>query len=236
MSQAPRILVIRSEPGASETADRLSAAGYLPVVEPVFAVEPIPADLPSFGALAFTSANGVRIFATLTAAREAPIFAVGARTAEAARAAGFTSVISANGDVSALASLIGRSLPPGAKILHAGNEESRGDLAGTLRRTGRQADFLAVYRAVPAPDPGPILASHIAGASTFDAVLVHSPRGAAILADFLARAAALRPIQVAAMSGAAASPLERFAKRLDVARSPNETELLAALGRLSLFG
>ena len=31
-----RVLVTRSEPGASETAERLSAAGYLPIVEPVF--------------------------------------------------------------------------------------------------------------------------------------------------------------------------------------------------------
>ncbi len=233
MSRAPRILVTRSEPGASETADRLRAAGYLPIVEPVFAVEPIPVTLPSHDALAFTSANGARISATLSSSRDVPVFAVGARTAEAARMAGFTNVTSADGDVSALADLISASLPPAARLLHAGNEESRGDLAGTLRQAGREAQFLATYRAVLVHGPGPALASHLAGASAFEAVLVHSARGAAILADFLAKGPS-RPVLAAAMSVAVAAPLEHHAQRLEIARSPNENELFAALERLSL--
>jgi uroporphyrinogen-III synthase len=75
----PRILVTRSEPGASETATRLEAAGYEAVVEPLFSIVPIDATLPDFDALAFTSANGVRRFAALSPRRDAAVFCVGAR-------------------------------------------------------------------------------------------------------------------------------------------------------------
>jgi uroporphyrinogen-III synthase len=67
-----RVLVTRSEPGASETAERLSAAGYLPIVEPVFTIEALPAEIPEFDALAFTSANGARQFASLSRAATFP--------------------------------------------------------------------------------------------------------------------------------------------------------------------
>ena len=105
-----RVLVTRSEPGASETGDRLIAAGYLPIIEPVFVIEPIPVEVPFFDALAFTSANGARQFATLSPRRDDPVFCVGARTAEAAREAGFKNVTSADGDADALAQAILASL------------------------------------------------------------------------------------------------------------------------------
>ena len=46
--------------------------------------------------------------------------------------------------------LIRRQLPTGARLLHAGNEESRGDLAGRLQRRGlcRPASS-PIFRAVP---------------------------------------------------------------------------------------
>ena len=40
-TQPPRILVTRSEPGASETAARLRASGFAPIVEPLFAIKQI---------------------------------------------------------------------------------------------------------------------------------------------------------------------------------------------------
>jgi uroporphyrinogen-III synthase len=228
-----RILVTRSEPGASETAERLKALGYAAIVEPLFAVEPIAASLPWFDALAFTSANGVRVFAKLNGRRGAPVFCVGARTAEAAREAGFADVTSADGDVAALAGLIGAKLPLKASLLHTGNEESRGDLAGQLKAAGRESVFVPTYRAAPVSQPGTTLAVHLRGERAFDAVLVHSPRGAAILGDFASAAPARAGLDVAAISPAAAAPLKSFAKRIEIASSPNETALLEALARFS---
>lgn len=227
---APRILVTRSEPGASQTAERLKAAGYTPIVEPVFAIEPIETVLPDFDALAFTSANGVREFAKLSSRRDTPVFCVGARTADEALYVGFGNVASADGDVEALGTLIEDRLLRSARILHTGNEEARGDLAGRLRAAGFAAEFVAIFRAAPAPAPGPVLAAHLAGKPGFDAVLIHSPRGAAILAGFANGSQAA--LNVAAISAAAVAPLAAVAGRTEIASRPDEPSLLSALARL----
>lgn len=234
-SRAPRVLVTRSEPGASETAGRLEAKGFAAVVEPLFAIAPIAVTVPDFDALAFTSANGARRFATLSARRDAPVFCVGARTAQAAREAGFKNVTSADGDVGALAALIARGLQPSARLLHAGNAESRGDLAGQLRAAGHAADFLAIFRAEPVAAPGPHLAAHLAGEAPVEAILIHSPRAAVILAEFATKQGGGGAISAAAISQAAAEPLARLGARLEVAATPDETALISALQRL-VFG
>lgn len=227
---APRILVTRSEPGASQTAERLKAAGYAPIVEPVFAIEAISTDLPDFDALAFTSANGVREFTRLSSRRDVPAFCVGARTADEALYVGFGNVASADGDVEALSVLIEDRLLKSARILHVGNEEARGNLTGRLRAAGFAADFVAIFRAAPAPAPGSVLRAHLAGKPEFDAVLVHSPRAAAILADFANGSQAA--LNVAAISLAAATPLATVAGRTEIASHPDEASLLSALARL----
>ncbi|MDP3740039.1 MAG: uroporphyrinogen-III synthase [Hyphomonadaceae bacterium] len=238
MSKAspPRILVTRSEPGASETAGRLAALGYQPVVEPLFGIEPMAAVLPPFDALAFTSANGVRVFAGLEPRRDAPVFCVGGRTAEAALAAGFANVISADGDFGALAVLIGGKLVRGARLLHTGNEESRGDLAGELASKGISAAFVPTFRAKPVIEPGTALIAHLGGRAAFEAVLIHSPRGASILAAFISKGRAPAALNVAAISLAAAAPLANLAHRLEIAATPDDAALLDALSRLSLSG
>ncbi len=227
-----RVLVTRAEPGAGATARRLAEAGYAPIVEPLFTLEALRADLPASDALAFTSTNGVRAFAALSARRDAAVFCVGRRTAEAAQTAGFTTVASADGDVATLADLIMSQLAPGARLLHTGNEDSRGDLARILRSGGLNAEFRALYRARPVAEPGPALASCLAGQSAFEAVLVHSPRAGEILAGLLAAAPAPAAIKVAAISQQAADALLSRARRVEIAYSPDEISLFAALARL----
>lgn len=228
----PRILVTRSEPGASETGARLQAAGYDPIVEPLFAIVPIDATLPAFDALAFTSANGVRQFSALSPRRDVAVFCVGSRTAQAAREAGFANVTSADGDVAALSTLIVGQLPAGARLLHAGNEDTRGDLAGRLTSEGIAADFVALFRAEPVAAPGPVLARHIAGKPAFAAALVHSPRAGEILAGMIRSAAHPVPLAVAAISAAAAAPLDGLAHSVAIAASPDEASLFSALASL----
>lgn len=231
-----RVLVTRSEPGASETAERLSARGYTPIVEPLFAIETIASALPAFDALAFTSLNGVLTFAALTPRRDVPVFCVGARTAEEARNAGFAEVESADGDVNDLARLIEGRLPRSVRLLHAGNEDSRGDLAGKLARKGWQATFAPTFRAAPFPTPGRALADHLAGDAAFEAALVHSPHAGSLLAGFLRPASNAPPFAVAAISQAAAQPLQDVVRRIEIAAAPNETELLKSLERLTREG
>jgi uroporphyrinogen-III synthase len=231
-SPLPRILVTRSEPGASETAQRLRAAGFDAIVEPLFVIVPIDAAVPEFDALAFTSANGARQFARLSPRRDARVFCVGARTAQAAREAGFTEVISADGDVEALIDLIARKLPHGMRLLHVGNAESRGDLAERLSAAGHVARFVPVFHAAPVQSPGPRLAALLAGDAQINAVMVHSPRASTILAGFVDSAGGRALPTIVAISEAAAAPLAGRAARIEIAAAPDEASLISALARL----
>ncbi|HEX5006999.1 MAG TPA: uroporphyrinogen-III synthase [Hyphomonadaceae bacterium] len=231
-----RVLVTRSEPGASETARRLAELGYAPVVEPLFAIEAIAAVLPPYDALAFTSANGVRAFAKLDPTRDRPVFCVGARTAQEALDLGFGQVVSADGDVNDLAALIENRLPEGARLLHSGNEESRGDLSGNLAEKGIQASFVATFRAAPVVRPGRRLAAHLSGKPAFDAVLIHSARAATILSQFAAGAPRRAQLDVASISAEAAGPLAHLARHIQTAARPNEAALFDSLGLLPDLG
>lgn len=228
----PRVLVTRSEPGAGETAGRLEAEGFAAIVEPLFAIVPSEVTIPEFDALAFTSANGVREMARRNQRRNVPVYCVGDRTADVAREAGYERVESAAGDVDALAQLIGLQLPTGLRLLHAGNEDSRGDLAGQLRSRGGSASFIALFRAEAVVAPGPALSLHLAGEPAFEAVLIHSPRAAAILAGFSHASSARAPLNVAAMSAAAAAPLAGLTNGIAIAGQPNEKALISVLAEL----
>ena len=141
-----KIWITRAQPGADATAERVRALGHEAVIAPLLAVHALPdvqVDLHGVAALAFTSANGVRAFADISPERAIRVFAVGAATAQAARAAGFKLVLSADGDVEALAEGIGqrRGELRGA-VLHPGAVDLAGDLVGALekqRRRGRGA-------------------------------------------------------------------------------------------------
>ena len=96
----------RHPPATRRRAHRraLRARGHEVLVAPLMRVEPVAADLSGdWGAVIITSANAAT--APSPAIRRAsalialPLFAVGQRSAEAARAAGFTDVTSAGGDV-----------------------------------------------------------------------------------------------------------------------------------------
>jgi len=139
-------------------------------------------NLRGVAALAFTSANGVRAFTEHCGERELKVFAVGAATAQAARAAGFHTVLSADGDVEALAEGIAsrRSQLRGA-VLHPGAAEPAGDLAGALEKHGVEARRAILY------ETGPVKLSDSQAQMLVkaDAALLHSPRAAKVLAAVL---------------------------------------------------
>lgn len=218
-SAAQRVWITRAEPGASATAERVAALGHTPLVAPLLRIEPIEQpqiDLRGVAALAFTSANGVRAFAAAEPSRALKVFAVGAGTAAAAKAAGFRDVLSADGDVAALARRIAaRKLELGdGAVLHPGAAEPAGDLVGDLNAAGVQARALTLYDSVEvAPDPA--LLERLAD---IDVVLVQSPRAAKALGLALRRRDAAH-LRVLCQSPAVARPLAR-AKVREVARAP----------------
>jgi len=220
--------ITRALPGARVTADRVASLGFEPIIAPLIAIQPVgegPIDLAGVGALAFTSANGLRAFAARSEVRDIPVFTVGAATARSARSAGFTTVSSAEGDVAALAVFIQGAPRPDGHILHAGAAEPAGDLAGTLKAMGIAARRLDVYESVAAsPDPG--LMAKLLGA---EMILAHSPRAAAALARLIALSPDRHPA-VLCLSHAVAAPLNGVALAgLAVAAAPTEDALMALL-------
>jgi uroporphyrinogen-III synthase len=203
-----KIWITRAQPGADATAERVRALGHEAVVAPLLAVRNLPdvtVDLSGVAALAFTSANGVRAFAEACPERDLKVFAVGAATAQAARQAGFRSVLSADGDVEALADGIAvrRSELRGV-VLHPGAAEPAGDLAGALERQGVEARRLILYETAPAE----LGTERVASLARSDVALLHSPRAAQVLARML-KAHPAPKLRALGLSKAVIKPLAR---------------------------
>lgn len=203
-----KIWITRAQPGATVTAERVRALGHDALIAPLLAVralEDVHVDLAGVAALAFTSANGVRAFSDICAERSLRVFAVGAATAQAARAAGFKLVLSADGDVDALAEGIGqRRGELRGVVLHPGAAEPAGDLAGALEKQGVAARSVVLYETAPVELEAQA-ASQLVHA---DAVLLHSPRAAQVLAAVL-KAHPAPKLRALGLSKAVVKPLAR---------------------------
>ncbi len=100
------LLILRPEPGNEQTAMTAREAGLDPHCIPLFVVRAVewkaPDPLPYTGIM-MTSANAARFAGqNLQKYRHLPVFAVGEATADAAREAGFLSVVSGDKDVAKL--------------------------------------------------------------------------------------------------------------------------------------
>jgi len=203
-----RIWITRAQPGADQTAERVRALGHDAVIAPLLAVRILPdvkVDLSGVAALAFTSANGVRAFADASGERSLKVFAVGAATAQAARQAGFRSVLSADGDVEALAEGIAvRKGELRGAVLHPGAAEPAGDLAGSLQKHGVEARRLVLYETAPVT----LADGEVQALARSDAVLLHSPRAAQVLAKVL-KAHPAPQLRALGLSKAVIKPLSR---------------------------
>jgi uroporphyrinogen-III synthase len=146
-------LVTRPEPGASQTADRLTALGFEPVLAPVLAIVAVEGDyhLPDrISATLVTSRNAVP--ACPRSLHRQPVFAVGSATAACAIAAGFTRVIDADGDAAALATLVAASLSPNDGTLFFPTARGQGfALTNSLRKHGFRVIRRVAYQAAPVP-------------------------------------------------------------------------------------
>ena len=207
---------------------------------PLLRIEPIRhAELGAgpWVAVVFTSANAVRAVAAhrrFSELADLPVYTVGRRTQAEAAAAGFTAIISADGDVSALVSLIA-SKPPVANspLLYCAGEDRAGDLAGALRLHGLRVETALVYRASMVAELTPdVRAAFAAGA--IDAVLHYSARTAA--AFVAAAMAGIGDLSIQTrhlcLSAQVAAPLAAAGtKAIEVASEANEQALLALIGR-----
>jgi uroporphyrinogen-III synthase len=167
-----------------------------------------------------------------------PLFAVGERTAAAARAAGFADVIAGEGDAAALRDLVLESAKArklkSRPLLYLAGEELARDLAGELAHKGFEVVTQITYRMVPAKTlPGDVVDGIAAG--RIEAVLHYSRRSARAFVD----AARAGGVEISALSlpqcciSAPVADIVRDAgaTQVTVAASPDENALFEALKR-----
>jgi uroporphyrinogen-III synthase len=227
------IIITRAEPGASETEARLRALSLTPIVAPMLSLQPRhDQDLPdpsTIAGLVFTSANGVRVFASRNQERTLPAWCVGPATAQAAHIAGFQSVLESSGNAVDLAHFISaHKSPEAAPLLHVANGAAAGTLKSTLEQDGHKVLFAPLYDMKPAEtlasEVDQLMARHDPAI-----VLIHSQKGAEAFANLVAERSVSNLITVG-ISNAACKPMTRLGTgAIYVADAPNEDGLFAAL-------
>jgi uroporphyrinogen-III synthase len=238
MANSPkRVLDTRPEPGASETAGRLKALGFLPLKLPLHEIKRLPANADAIpvgvAAVAVTSANAVRHAPGTLPERlsNLPCFAVGETTAAIARSAGFSNVIEGGGDAQALAETIIARRPAGPVIYLCGRVrrplfEQRLTGAGVTVISVETYDTSAiVYTAEELSDA--------VGTEPVDYALLYSVNAAEALVVAMEQAE-LRDLFkntiFACISTRIAGVLAgKTAGKILVAREPSETSLLSLL-------
>jgi uroporphyrinogen-III synthase len=214
-----RVVVLRPEPGASETIARAAERGLDAVAIPLFRIEPIEwraPDAGQFDALVLTSANAVRFGGPgLAALRDLPVHAVGAATAAAARDAAIDVATVGDAGVEELIA----SFDPNLRILH---------LAGEHRAaSSRPMTTLAVYRSRLVEAPEDLKTAEEA------VVLIHSPRAGNAFAQAADRLGLDRAaIRIAAISSTAAEATGTGWAAIESAAQPTDDALLALAERL----
>ena len=213
-----KVLILRPQPGADETAARARALGLEVVVAPLFAVRPLawtPPDPAGFDAVMLTSASAARQASDgLTPFKALPCYAVGEATAAAAQEAGFADIRIGPDDGAAL--LLMMAEDGIASAFHACGEDhlALGHPAIVITRA-------PVYAAEEA-DRLPVAAG--------DALaLLHSPRAAALFARL---AGERSRILVAAISARTARAAGEGWRHVAVAARPRDEALLELAAKL----
>ncbi len=241
-----RLLVTRPEADAGKLMAALAGNGHEAVLAPLMEIDfHDDAELPvrDWQAILVTSANGVRALAARSEAatmKAVPVLAVGHASAEAARAAGFSHVRSAAGDVEALADLVSAELSPDAgPLLHVAGSVTAGDLQVMLGVKGFEVVRAVLYEARPVrflPD----VAHAALEARDVDGVLLYSPRTARLFMTLVHEAGldgALAGVEAFCLSGAvAADAVGRdgegaLFRRVHVAERPEQPALIELVNK-----
>ncbi|WP_343312968.1 uroporphyrinogen-III synthase [Brucella sp. BE17] len=185
---ARQVLVTRPEPAASQTAVRLTRAGFTPLSLPLTRTVALPFSLPEmrFDALTVTSANAFRHIEphVLQACLDLPLFAVGEGTADAARRAGFLQVSEGGGDAVRLAETIRKALPQGARLLYFAGHMRQPIFEERIKEAGLEMVVRDVYDIEMIDYTVPEI-MQVLGDAVFDAVLLYSGVAAERFVDMM---------------------------------------------------
>ena len=213
-----KVLVLRPQPGADETAARARALGLDVLVAPLFSVRPLAWTPPApagFDAVMLTSASAARQAADgLASFRHLPCYAVGEATAAAAAEAGFADVRVGPDDGSSL--LLMMAEDGVHDVFHpCGRDHLALDLPGVaITRVPVYAAESAERLPVPAED---------------QLALLHSPRAAALFAGLAGDKARIR---IAAISARTARAAGEGWQEVAVAPRPRDAALLELAAEL----
>lgn len=233
-----RVLVTRPEPGASRTAARLREMGFEPVSLPLSKTVPLAIDPETLAdhadAVAVTSANAIRHASTALLERlhALPCHAVGRRTAEAARRAGFLSVTEGPGDAGALADQFATTLAGKSVVYLCGRVRFAG-FEERLHRAGVHIQPMETYDTMAVDYSSEDVAAALGGEKV-EAVLLYSATAAAAAGELTARPALNRLFEAAevlALSARIALAYRPSGDGVRVAGAPREEDLLALLER-----
>jgi uroporphyrinogen-III synthase len=229
------VLITRPQEDAASIAQILEARGHRALCAPLLTVhfrDGLQLELDAVQAVLATSANGVRALAWRTGRRDLPLFAVGPQTAEAARRAGFCRIECAHGDAAALAEAVPQWATPDAGILIHAAGRGNGRLKTLLEAKGFSVRLEELYE-VTAEETLPRAAGEALANHGLDAVLLFSPRSAAVLRDTILKAGladTCKNLAALCISAAAAQALDPLAFRTTlVAAQPNQDAMLASL-------
>ncbi|TNB47542.1 uroporphyrinogen-III synthase [Martelella lutilitoris] len=235
-----RVLVTRPQEKAERTCARLAAMGHeafsLPLFQPVHFDDVVKTALRAgnWRALAITSAEALE---NVEASRDAPglnyvpVFAVGRKTAEAARAAGFLQVIDGGGDGERLAKTIAAFPPPDdGPLLYLAGDPRAPVFEETLRWLDVAFETVTAYAMRPVTD---LPVETVLDAAKPEAVLFYSAAAAArffTLASPLLLAEHGLNLQFLCLSAKVAAAVPpSLSSSARIAGAPDEDSLLSLL-------
>ena len=234
-----RLLVTRPESETEETAARLRAQGHDVLVAPLLRIELVPdteIDAGPWSGIVMTSRNAasaIERHPRFSELRDLPVFAVGRRTAAAALSAGFSDVLSADGNADNLVRLIVayRAILAG-RLLYIAGADRAADVAGELRQADLFAHTVVIYRAVAA-DEFPVAVRTALAAGELDGVLHLSRRSAETYLACARRHGllerALLPKHYCLSAQVAEPMIAAGARNIAVAPRPDEAALIKLL-------
>jgi uroporphyrinogen-III synthase len=219
------LMVLRPEPGCRETISKARGVGLIAIAAPLFQIEAATWQIPDvarFDAIAAGSANAFRFGGSaLRSLASLPVHAVGERTAEAARAAGFA--IASVGETH-LQDVVDRLRGPMRLLRLAGEKRVSLDPPA-----GVTIEELVIYRAERQP-----LSTGVAAALQGGAVaLLHSGEAASHFAAECDRLAIDRGrVAIAALAPRIAAAAGGGWRTVATAAEPNDAALLVIAAQL----
>lgn len=181
------ILVTRPIDEANLTAEKLELAGHRVVLAPMLKVEPVSFEIPDENrSIIITSKNGARMGLSNIGNKARPIFAVGDKTADEARALGFTNITVGPGTARKMVPmLLEAGISETRKYTHLCGNALAYNICDVLAGEGLDAENTITYQTRGQRSLG-VGVQEALNEGEIDIALFYSPRTATIFEEVVA--------------------------------------------------